>query len=86
MSKGAHSFEDMTNISIETRAMLESNLLSIISRWIRCNVLKTVQLRMHCLHDGLGGICFDPYQHPDNSLCVEPSGLQFDCSFVQHRS
>jgi 23S rRNA (adenine2503-C2)-methyltransferase len=24
-SKGAHSFEDMTNISIETRAMLESN-------------------------------------------------------------
>jgi 23S rRNA (adenine2503-C2)-methyltransferase len=26
-SKGAHSFEDMTNISKETRAMLESNFV-----------------------------------------------------------
>jgi 23S rRNA (adenine2503-C2)-methyltransferase len=40
-SKGAHSFEDMTNISKETRTMLEATLSSITLKWIRFNVLTT---------------------------------------------
>jgi 23S rRNA (adenine2503-C2)-methyltransferase len=40
-SKGAHSFEDMTNISKETRTMLESNFVINPLKWIRFNVLTT---------------------------------------------
>ena len=33
-SKSAHTFEDMTNISLETRQMLEDNFVIRIPQWI----------------------------------------------------
>jgi adenine C2-methylase RlmN of 23S rRNA A2503 and tRNA A37 len=46
MEQGAHSFEDMTNISKETRAMLEVTSSSTTLKWIRFNVLTMEPLKM----------------------------------------
>jgi 23S rRNA (adenine2503-C2)-methyltransferase len=82
-SKGAHSFEDMTNISIETRAMLESNF---VINHIKVDTMQrsedgTVKNAVR-LHDGL---VVESVLIPTNTrttACVSSQvGCSLDCSF-----
>jgi 23S rRNA (adenine2503-C2)-methyltransferase len=82
-SKGAHSFEDMTNISKETRAMLESNF---VINHIKVDTMQrsedgTVKNAVR-LHDGL---VVESVLIPTNTrttACVSSQvGCSLDCSF-----
>jgi 23S rRNA (adenine2503-C2)-methyltransferase len=82
-SKGAHSFEDMTNISMETRAMLESNF---VINHIKVDTMQrsedgTVKNAVR-LHDGL---VVESVLIPTNTrttACVSSQvGCSLDCSF-----
>jgi 23S rRNA (adenine2503-C2)-methyltransferase len=77
-SKGAHSFEDMTNISKETRTMLESNF---VINHIKVDTIQrsddgTIKNAVR-LHDGL---VVESVLIPTNTrttACVSSQGLQF---------
>ena len=82
-SKGAHSFEDMTNISKETRAMLESNF---VINHIKVDTIQrsddgTIKNAVR-LHDGL---VVESVLIPTNTrttACVSSQvGCSLDCSF-----
>jgi 23S rRNA (adenine2503-C2)-methyltransferase len=83
-SKGAHSFEDMTNISKETRTMLESNF---VINHIKVDTIQrsddgTIKNAVR-LHDGL---VVESVLIPTNTrttACVSSQvGCSLDCSFV----
>jgi 23S rRNA (adenine2503-C2)-methyltransferase len=82
-SKGAHSFEDMTNISKETRAMLESNF---VINHIKVDTIQrsddgTIKNAVR-LHDGL---VVESVLIPTNTrttACVSSQvGCSLDCNF-----
>ena len=82
-SKGAHSFEDMTNVSKETRAMLENNF---VINHIKVDIMQrsedgTVKNAVR-LHDGL---VVESVLIPTNTrttACVSSQvGCSLDCNF-----
>ena len=74
-SKGAHRFEDMTNVSKATRTLLEEYFV------INHIKVDTMQ-RWNCKKRSpfarwiSGRISFNSYKYQNNRLCFEPSGLQ----------
>jgi hypothetical protein len=78
VEQGAHSFEDMTNISKETRTMLESNF--VINHIKVDTIQRSDDGTIKCSSFARwfsGGVCFDSYQYKNNCLRFQPSGLQF---------
>ena len=82
-SKGAHSFEDMTNVSIETRAMLE---VHFVINHVKVDTMQrsedgTVKNAVR-LHDGL---IVESVLNPTNTrttACVSSQvGCSLDCNF-----